>query len=223
MLIDYQDFNSANQLLTSTYSNQWADIHDTLTGMPLHLKASDQAGIQGNPIFDPVGTNAYIKAALDQRGWSSNLPIPAKFNFLGTDVDFSMRGLLMEVQFSNYPFLLNNVVRSELFSKSGVLFDRHRVEVVVIVTKAHMFPASNSTLYYEQAVRQLKELERHGVFDAPMRLVGLKVNLDRRVKACWTEYGASRYSRTVVQRMECFCKIEPGRTSRSRSQITVLR
>jgi len=36
----------------------------TVVGAECGIKASDQTGIQGNPIFDPVGTNEYIKAAL---------------------------------------------------------------------------------------------------------------------------------------------------------------
>lgn len=36
-----------------------------------------------------------------------------------------------------------------------------------------MFPASNSTLYYEQAVNQLTALIKYQVFDVPIRLIGL--------------------------------------------------
>lgn len=136
MLVEYEDFNDAASFLGRKYDSEWTDIFEVLTSMPLHLKASDQAGIQGRAIFDPVGTNAFIKDGLGSRGWSSNQAIPGEFSFLGTDIDYAKRGLLLEAQFSNYPFLLNNVVRSELFSKSGVAFDGNPVEVVVIVTKA---------------------------------------------------------------------------------------
>lgn len=223
MLIEYEDFNGADSFLRRKYSSEWVDIHDVLTAMPLHLKASDQAGIQGSPIFDPIGTNAFIKEALRMRGWSSNLPIPSEFSFLGISVDHTKRGLLMEAQFSNYPFLLNNVVRSELFSKSGVSLDGDPIEVVVILTKAHMFPASNSTLYYQQAVKQLRELAKHNVFDVPMRVVGLKERIGPGVNACWTEYRTSRYSRTVVSQTKCSCDIELGRTSHSRCRLTIVR
>ena len=74
--------------------------------MPLHIKASDQAGIQGNPIFDPVGTNEYVKTALIQYNWQSNLPIPVAYSFLGKEVDFGKAGIIIEIQFSNYPYLL---------------------------------------------------------------------------------------------------------------------
>lgn len=222
MLVEYEDFNGAAELLAGDYAGVWGDVEAVLRAMPLHLKASDQAGLQGNPIFDPVGTNAHIKEALGQRGWSSNLAIPSEFSFLGTDVDFAKRGMLLEAQFSNYPFLLNNVVRSELFSKSEVAFDDDPVECVVIVTKGHMFPASNSTLYYEQAVDQLRELAKYNVFDAPMRVVGLLEQVGE-VTARWTEYHRPRYSRTVTSQVDCTCAVAAGRSARSRCSLRVLR
>lgn len=223
MLIEYEDFNGAARFLEREYAAEWSDIFDVLISMPLHVKASDQAGIQGQAIFDPVGTNAFIKDGLGSHGWSSNHAIPAEFSFLGTDIDYAKRGLLLEAQFSNYPFLLNNVVRSELFSKSGVVFDGNPVEVVVIVTKGHMFPASNSTLYYEQAVDQLRELAKHDVFDAPIRVVGLKERVAQDVNARWTEYDATRYSRKVVSQTTCLCRVEHGRMSSSRCKLTIVR
>ena len=80
----------------------------------------------------------------------AGIPIPAEYDFLGTGIDFGSQGMLIEVQFSNYPFLLNNTVRSELFWQAKIPLAHKHTEVVVIITKAHMFPASNSTLYYEQ-------------------------------------------------------------------------
>ena len=61
MLLKTTDFNRSGELIQSVYSHQWTELEHMLTQMPLHLKASDQAGIQGNIIFDPVGTNRYIK------------------------------------------------------------------------------------------------------------------------------------------------------------------
>jgi hypothetical protein len=78
--------------------------------MPLHIKASDQAGIQGNPIFDPVGTNEYIKAALMKFGWLANIPIPVEYSFLGTDIDFGKAGVIV---FSAAPYNLPRIVDSK--------------------------------------------------------------------------------------------------------------
>jgi hypothetical protein len=222
MLIEFEDFNGAAKLLSGKYMDEWSDMEAVLCAMPLHLKASDQARIQGKPIFDPVGTNAHIKGALAQRHWSSNLRIPVEFWFLGKDVDYAKRGLLLEAQFSNYPFLLNNVVRSELFSKSEVPFDGEPVECVVIVTKGHMFPASNSTLYYEQAVDQLRELAKYKVFDAPMRIVGLQERVGKDVTARWTKYHQPRYSRTVISQLDCTCTVAAGPSARSPCSLSVL-
>ena len=219
MLLQTTDFNRAGELLRSQHSHQWSELEQVLSMMPLHLKASDQAGIQGNAIFDPVGTNSYVKEGLAQLGWRTRLPIPYEYRFLGTDVDFGKTGVIVEAQFSNYPFLLNNVVRSELFSKARVHLSGHTVDLAVIITKAHMFPASNSTLYYEQAQRQLKALASHQVFDVPIRLVGLFSERGEDLRAVFTEYVNPRYSRTVSSRGERTCKLMSPRTSQGRCTI----
>jgi hypothetical protein len=86
----------------------------------VHLKASDQARKIGAPIWDAVGNNAAIKKKLIRLDWRPNIPISAPFKFLGTDVDFVKNGVVIEIQFSNYPFLLNNLLRCELFFKWGL-------------------------------------------------------------------------------------------------------
>lgn len=208
MLVQITDYNHAGELIKSQYLTEWDEILKTLIGMPLHLKASDQAGKQGVPIFDPVGTNQYIKEDLIKKHWHNNIPIPTQYDFLGTDIDFGKRGMLVEVQFSNYPFLLNNTVRSELFYKSGWEIDKVKTKIMVIITKAHMFPSSNSTLYYEQAKKQLDELARNGVFDVPIRLVGLFEKYDTPTKVVQTTYSKARYSRNVSLKNETTCILQ---------------
>ncbi len=219
MQISIVDFNNAAELIPNTYGNEWEEIRQVLTGMPLHLKASDQAGLQGNPIFDPVGTNSYIKQNLVNRGWLPNLPIPSEYDFMGTDVDFVKNRTLIEVQFSNYPFLLNNIVRSELFFQGNIQFNNSTIGAVIIITKGHMFPASNSTLYYEQAAKQLSALSQNKVFDIPIRLVGLLEEYKQNVSCVWTTYDNPRYSRTVVNQSNIHCTIQPGRSAASRATI----
>jgi hypothetical protein len=220
--IQFTDFNGADDLFASTYRDEWQDVDEVIAGMPLHLKASDQAGLLGNPIFDPVGTNAYLKNALVTRNWLTRVPIPSAFAFLGTDVDFVKSAVLGEAQFSTYAFLLNNVVRSELFAKSQLAIAGAPIRAVMIITKAHMFPASNSTLYYEQARNQLNELARNHVFDVPMRLVGLFETPGTTVDGVWTSYHASRYSRTVVTSTKMRCETLNPRRSGSRCAIRVI-
>lgn len=221
MQLSHQDFNGAGALFTGKYAAAWAEIQATLSAMPLHLKASDQATLVGDPVFDPVGTNAWIKAHLIQPGWSANLTIPAEFRFLGTDVDFAKRGLLVEAQFSNYPFLLNNVVRSELFFKAKTPIGAEPADALIVITKAHMFPAAQSTLYYEQAQDQLGALARHKVFDVPIRLVGLRETPGATAPARWTTYSSSRRSRTVDRQRDCRCEIIPPRGARGRCSLRI--
>ena len=217
MLIKFVDYNGAKELFIANYPVLWKELSQVLEAMPLHIKASDQAGIQGNPIFDPVGTNEFIKSKLSSKGWRANIPIPRQFNFLGTNIDFGKFGVLVEAQFSNYPFLLNNTIRSELFYKAAILLGGEPTEVLVIITKAHMFPASNSTLYFEQAHNQLTVLSRYNVFDVPIRLVGLYERLGKKVDCIFTEYEDPRYSRTVIEKNKVPCTIHRGKSSRSRS------
>lgn len=212
MIIHITDFNAADTVIANSYQAEWQELRQVLEQMPLHLKASDQAGIQGTRIFDGIGTNRYIKNALRNPpfNWGVNIRIPAQYRFLGTDVDFCKAGLLVEAQFSNYPFLLNNMLRSELFFKARTQFNGHAVGAVVIVTKARMFPASNSTLYYEQAVNQLASLARNHVFDVPMRLVGLFEITGVPVRIKLTQYLNPRYSRDIVAQLDYDCTITPG-------------
>ncbi|HLO86400.1 MAG TPA: restriction endonuclease [Nostocaceae cyanobacterium] len=209
-------------IINNQYHNEWCEISNVLSEMSLHIKASDQAGIQGNPIFDPVGTNEYIKTAFLGCGWYSNIPIPQLYQFLGKEIDFGKAGIIAEIQFSNYPYLLNNTLRSELFFKAKTEFVGCPTNLLIIVTKAAMLPASNSTLYYEQAVNQLTALTEYKVFDIPIRLVGLFEKPNTIIQVIWTEYLSGRYSRSVLNRTTRQCQVIPGRSPRSRCQLQFL-
>lgn len=222
MLIEYRDFNGADITVRDRYQAQWEDVEEALVSVSLHLKSSDQANLQGNPIFDPVGTNAAIKMALTSKQWLSNIRIPQEYKFLGTDVDFGKDGVILEVQFSNYPFLLNNVIRSELFYKAGTPLSMQPTGLLLVVTKAHMFPASQSTLYFEQAVRQLGALTDNGVLDLPIRLVGLFEQRDATVPAIWTRYENARTSRTIIEQATVSLKITSGKRSTSRCELQIV-
>lgn len=219
MIIQYEDFNEADSRIGEKYKDQWAELERAIESMPLHVKASDQAGIQGEPIFDAVGTNAYLKEALPKIGWRANIPIPGEYKFLGTDVDFGKRGVIVEVQFANYPFLLNNLLRSELFYKAGVLLTDEPSGLLVIVTKSRMFPASNSTLYFEQAVRQVSALAENRVFEVPIRIAGLFEEEDSTVNAVWTEYENPRYSRRAVAREQRQLRVLPRKSGTGRCRF----
>lgn len=220
MLFDVRDFNGADTILQGPLQATWAQLDAVIKAMPLHLKASDQDGKQGTPIFDPVGTNEHLKRELTKHAiWKAGVPIPAKYDFLGKDVDFMAGSVLVEAQFSNYPFLLNNLLRSELFFKGGAALGAQAVQVAIIITKAKMFDASNSTLYYEQAEKQVAALSELQVFEVPIRLVGLKSPVNATVDAAWTTYDASRYSRTVLKRDSVQVKVVAAKTARGRATI----
>jgi hypothetical protein len=200
MRFEITDYNECDTLLKEEYRQEWKEIEDTILKMPIFLKASDQKGKLGVPIFDPVGTNDYLKGELVDKSWSPNSPIPVEYKFLGLDIDFEKRGIILEAQFSNYPFLLNNILRSELFFRAKLVFSQHPSFCLMIVTKAGGFPASNSTLYYEQAKSQLNSLCAHKIFSIPVRLIGLFPDIGNENEVVWTKYENSRYSRTVEKR-----------------------
>lgn len=209
------DYNAADAVVRADHATEWGELEEVLNALPLYLKASDQAGKQGSPIFDPVASNAFIRDMLRGKyGWPTNIPIPAEYAFLGTDIDAGKNGMMVEVQFSNYPFLLNNLLRSELFFQGRFQIGGRATGVAVIVTKGGMFPASNSTLYYEQAHKQLDALAKNKVFRVPLRLIGLESPRAAGVPAIWTDYGA-RYSRDMSKQEKIKCDIS-GATGRSK-------
>lgn len=221
MILTLSDYNGAEAPLRKTCRQEWAELEVVLKKLPLCLKASDQAGKQGSPIFDPVATNAFIRNKLKaDHGWATNIPIPQEYEFLGTDIDAGKNGVMVEVQFSNYPFLLNNMLRGELFFQGKFKIGSRATGVVVIVAKAQMLPASNSTLYYEQAKKQLDALAKNRVFRVPLRLVGLTCPVKEGVPALWTDSGG-RYSRDLSKQTKVVCDIR--QSSRTRCRITVHR
>lgn len=84
-----------------------------------------------------------------------------------------------------------------------------------------MFPASNSTLYYEQAVSQLTALNKYKVFHVPIRLVGLFEEFDTNTNILWSIYEKQR-SRRIIERKQGRCIISKGIKSTSRAIIRIL-
>lgn len=219
MIVKFTDYNNAGSVIKTSCSKEWAELEKILSSMPLYIKSSDQAGKIGNSIFNPVGTNNYIKRNLESLRWAKK-PIPKKYNFLGHDVDFEKNGIILEVQFSNYPFLLNNVLRSELFYKSKTVFETNPVDLLLVITKAGLLPASNSTLYYEQAVNQLNELVKNKVIDIPIRVIGLFVQEQNPIPVKWVVYTENRYSRAVVREYDAECKFT---LTKKRIKISIIK
>ena len=168
-----EDFNGADAYYARQGATEWADIDNVVRRLPLCFQASQQAGIGGSPIFDPKATNAFLTAESAKLGWTV-IPVPADLTEFGTDWDGGKGASLAEWQFSNYPFLWNNVIRSEAVYKSRTqLQGLQPVEALIVVTKSGVFPSSNSTLYFEQASAQIRAVTRFRAFSIPIRLASV--------------------------------------------------
>ena len=185
------------------------------------MKASGQKDKGASPIFDPVAANAMIKAALLPLGWKTNVAIPEEVSFLGTDVDYLHSGLLAEAQFSNYPFLSQNVLRTALFIRSNTLFDGAPIIALVIIVKAHMIPASNGVANYEQAVSLVTSLIKHRVVDLPTRVVGLFAAQGVPVPAVWSEYPSARSRRPTSQPAACTLTVLDRKNAICKASIAI--
>lgn len=221
---EWCDFNGAAEYFAGDGAAEWRDIEQVIAELPTCFQASDQAGIQGTPIFDPKATNLALTTMAAERGWRS-VPVPAELRAIGNDWDAGRRRTLAEWQFSNYPFLWNNIIRTEAVYQQGCPLDHvEKAEALVFVTKSGVFPSSNSSLYYEQGKAQLDVVTTLEVFDVPIRFVGLGVPPGAvEIEAAWTTYGG-RTSRTVVATERRTMQVSwQGRTSKYGSQRATFR
>jgi hypothetical protein len=201
------DFNGGESYYSGGGMPEWADLEAVINEMPLFLQGSLQAGKVGSAIFDPKATNLHIKHASQARGWRT-IPVPADLRAFGNEWDGGKRETLGEWQFSNYPFLWNNCIRSEAVYKAGIsLPGLSAVRGLIVITKSGLFPASNSSLYYEQAKAQLAAATQFDAFSIPIRLVGLTIssNVDQ-AEAVWTEY-TDRTSRTALRKAQITTRV----------------
>ncbi len=203
----------ATEYFADSGSDEWKEIAKIIHDLLPSFQASDQSGIQGLPIFDPKATNLALSAAATSMGWRQ-VPVPGALRAFGDDWDSGKNGILAEWQFSNYPFLWNNVIRTEaVFQQNIPLVGLQKTRALLIVTKSGIFPSSNSSLYYEQAKAQLDAATALKVFNIPIRLLGLSIpSKTASFDAIWTTY-VGRTSRTVVESQ--FCEIAVSWTGRS--------
>ncbi|RDI46151.1 hypothetical protein [Nocardia mexicana] len=196
MEFEIADFAGASEFFEGEGSGEWAEIHAVLDKCSLQLQPSDQAGKGHRPIFDPKATNRELTDAAALHGWKS-IPVPKELQMFGSDWDVGKQTTLVEWQFSNYPFLWNNIIRTQGVYRSKIqLSGMSGVEAMIIVTKSGKLPASNSTLYYEQARAQIKTVMDFLEFTLPIRLVGITLDsLARSVEAVWNTYANNRYDR----------------------------
>lgn len=203
--MDIQSFD-INDFPKKTPPDLVAEIESVLKRMKLPVKYSQQKGKHHKLVFDPIAANEFISAKLGAKGWQK-IDIPDAMSALGVDIDFGKQGIWGEAQFSNYPFFINNIVRASVIHKKGTaLPPMGKVESVVIVTKCGMFDSANSSLYYEQAVEQLRFLDSEKMIPVPVRIIGLSVPRETRVAAQVVAY-AGRTSRTVKSKEDIWCEI----------------
>jgi len=210
----YRDFNAADEYFSGPGQMEWQDIEAMLDELVPRFQPSRQARKIDSPIFDPKGTNLALNEAAKRRGWSK-ITVPIALRPFGTDWDAGKNGVLAEWQFSNYPFLGNNVIRTEVvYLQQPPLDGIRRVDALLVVAKSGVFPSSNSSLYFEQAAAQLDlVVTQLDVFDIPIRLVGLGISPNTsRIDAEWTTY-ADRTSRTPTAIEPC--QMEISWTARS--------
>lgn len=203
-----EDFNGADAYYAAGGAAEWADLKDVVNRLPLYLQASQQAGIGGRPIFDPKSTNAFLTTEAKSKGWNS-IAVPNDLTEFGTDWDAGKGSTLAEWQFSNYPFLWNNVIRSEAVFKGKMkLGGLKLIQALIVVTKSGLFPSSNSTLYFGQAKAQLQGVMKFGTFSIPIRLVGLTIpDAATEVEVIWSEY-AGRYARDTLKQTKKTMKVQ---------------
>jgi hypothetical protein len=220
---EFVDFNGAEGYFSSDGLSRWDELDQVLSGLVPQLQASDQAGKSRAPIFDPKATNGRLTSSAASLGWSK-VPVPAELHPFGLDWDAGKDGVLAEWQFSNYPFLWNNIIRSEAVFKSPErLPAMFEPRALVIVTKSGSWPASNSTLYFEQAQAQIEIVTTLGVFDIPIRLVGLMLSPDGgRVEADWNVY-PGRYSRVATTETGRSFEVVWGRVAKHGNRSATLK
>jgi hypothetical protein len=208
MEFELTDFNGSDAYYGGDGAGEWRDIDNILRRKPIFLQGSGQAGRIAMPIFDPKATNAYLRAESEKLGWRV-VRVPKDLTAFGVDWDAGKGSSLAEWQFSNYPFLWNNIIRTEVVFKDRIaLLGLNPIKALIVVTKSGIFPASASTLYYEQARAQIQRLAKLGTFTIPIRLVGLTLKPGTKaVTVTWSDYPA-RYSRAVEKTAEREVEVE---------------
>lgn len=200
VLYELKDFNYASEYFADSGKDRWSELADVFSHLRPQLQESEQADRIGQPIFDPKATNAALTQLARDHGWRS-VRVPPELSPFGVDWDAGKGAVLVEWQFSNYPFLWNNIIRTEaIFHSRAALPGLEQIRALVIVTKSGGFPASNSTLYFEQARAQIDTVTSLRVFKVPIRLVGLTVGHahSSEIEADWNRY-PGRYGRRAQQ------------------------
>jgi hypothetical protein len=219
-----EDFNDADTYFSKEGKSNWEELSQIFKSLQLQLQVSDQAGKQDTLIFDPKGTNAKLTSMASEKGWQK-IPVPLDLQPFGKDWDSGKGSVLAEWQFSNYPFLWNNIIRSEAIFQSQDQLPQltSPAKALVIVTKSGSIPSSNSTLYFEQAFAQISTVTKLGVFRVPIRLVGLAVPESASYVQCALNSYLARYGRETETSVDTQIEINWGRPGQYGNRSMILR
>ncbi|MFD8937802.1 hypothetical protein ACFV0R_21520 [Streptomyces sp. NPDC059578] len=215
MIFDVADFFDADDYFATEGAQEWADMEYVLEGLQLQLQPSGQAGLDGRAIFDPKATNRILTAGMAAHGWHK-INVPTSLRAFGTDWDAGRNAVLAEWQFSNYPFLWNNIIRSQVVARNGWQLNgmSSAPRALLVVTKSGCLPASQSTLYFEQGKAQMESVLSALDLNLAIRLVGLTIDEHASfVTASWNGY-AGRTSRSVITAEEMDFQVEWSSRSR---------
>ncbi|MFF8769747.1 hypothetical protein [Kitasatospora sp. NPDC015120] len=200
MDFEVADFSNAAEYFGGAGKGDWLEIESILHELRLQLQPSGQDGIVGEPNFDPKATNRILTNSASLLGWEK-VPVPVDLkSAFGADWDAGKHATLVEWQFSNYPFLWNNIIRSQVAARNSLRLTglTSPPEALIIVTKSGCLPASQSTLYFEQARAQVRIVSEALDLDIAIRLVGLNVPVgETSITADWNTYPDHR-SRVVL-------------------------
>ncbi|GAA4656306.1 hypothetical protein GCM10023347_01970 [Streptomyces chumphonensis] len=203
MLFEIADFFHADSYFDNEGAQEWSEIAEVLSSTNLQLQPSGQAGLSGQAIFDPKATNRILTEGAAEYGWRK-ISVPNPLRAFGTDWDAGKNAVLAEWQFSNYPFLWNNIIRSQVVARNEWTLTgmRSHPRALIVVTKSGCLPASQSTLYFEQGRAQMDSVLSALDLDIAIRLVGLTIpKYADSVKASWNTYSA-RTSRSITSGVE---------------------
>ncbi|MCC3777763.1 hypothetical protein [Streptomyces sp. UNOB3_S3] len=203
MQFEVHDFFNADRFFDTEGKREWREIEGAISQLKLQLQPSGQDGLGGQAIFDPKATNKILTESTAAHGWNK-IPVPETLRAFGVDWDAGKNTVLAEWQFSNYPFLWNNIIRSQVVARRGQELEGMGAppKALIVVTKSGCLPASQSTLYFEQGKSQMQSVLESLDLDIAIRLVGLTIPHDTQtVNASWNTY-KGRTSRSSVSSEE---------------------
>ncbi len=205
------DYNGADEYYAGEGRDEWSEMESILASLVPQLQPHGEAGLEGEPNFDPKATNRELTNAAEEFGWRK-VAVPRELAEFGTDWDVGKGGTLAEFQFSHYAFLWNNIIRTEIAYRAGWrTAGATPLRALLHISKSALLPSSKSSLYFEQAVQQVESAAKVDAFTIPIRLIGLTVPDGESFPVDWNTY-PGRTSRTRLTRTRRTASVEWLRT-----------